>query len=87
MMSVLAAGYAQTVTAQNLAHLQSVTLLDPACDSARLIKQALPVKLVPEKEEWRLGLLDKLLELRGEKRAAGEDIKSVTEMISSLCST
>ena len=86
-MSVLAAGYAQTVTAQNLAHLQSVTLLDPALDSTRLIKQALPVKLVPEKEEWRLGLLDKLLELRGEKRAAGEDIKSVTEMISSLCST
>ena len=60
-----------------------LTMLDPALD----IKLALPVKPVPEKEEWRLGLLDKLLELRGEKRAAGEDLKQVTAMISSLCST
>ena len=86
-MAELAAGFAQTVTFQNLAHLRNLTKLNPSLDSIREIKQALPVKLVPEKEEWRLGLLDSLLELRREKRAAGEDSKSVTEMISSLCST
>ena len=87
MMAELASGNAQTVTSVNLAHLQHLTMLDPALDSIRDIKLALPVKSVPEKEEWRLGLLDKLLELRGEKRAAGEDLKQVTAMISSLCST
>ena len=87
MMAELASGNAQTVTSVNLAHLRQLTMLDPALDSIRDIKLALPVKSVPEEEEWRLGLLDKLLELRGEKRAAGEDFKSVTEMISSLCST
>ena len=86
-MAKLAAGFAQTVTFQNLTHLRNLTKLDPSQDSIREIKQVLPVKMVPEKEEWRLGLLDRLLELRREKRAAGEDFKSVTEMISSLCST
>ena len=86
-MAKLAAGFAQTVTFQNLTHLRNLTKLDPSRDSIRAIKQALPVKMVPEKEEWRLGHLDRLLELRREKRAAGEDFKSVTEMISSLCST
>ena len=70
-----------------LLHLQKLTQLDPVSDSVRCIKMALPVKLVPEEEEWRLGLLDKLLDLRVERRAAGEDEKAVTAMISSLCST
>ena len=87
MMVELASANAQTVTSVNLAHLQNLTMLDPTLDSIRDIKLALPVKSVPEEEEWRLGLLDKLLQLRGEKRAAGENSKQVTAMISSLCST
>ena len=87
LMAELAMENAQTVTASNLAHLQKLTQLDPVSDSVRSIKMALPVKLVPEEEEWRLGLLDKLLELRVKRRAAGEDEKAVTAMISSLCST
>ena len=86
-MAELAMENAQTVTASNLAHLQKLTQLDPVSDSVRSIKMALPVKLVPEEEEWRLGLLDKLLELRVKRRAAGEDEKAVNAMISSLCST
>ena len=86
-MAELASGNAQTVTSCNLDHLQKLTMLDPVLDSTRAIKEALPVKLVPEKEEWRLGLLDKLLKLRAEKQAAREDAKSVIAMISSLCST
>ena len=87
LMAELAMENAQTVTASNLAHLQKLTQLDPVSDSVRSIKMALPVKLVPEEEEWRLGLLDKLLELRVKRRAAGEDEKAVNAMISSLCST
>ena len=88
-MANLAMGNAQTVTSSNLAHLRKLIplALDPLLDSVRIIKEALPVKLVPEAEMWRLGLLDKLLELRVEKRAAGEDVKVVSSMISSLCST
>ena len=88
-MANMAMGNAQTVTSSNLAHLRKLIplALDPLLDSVRIIKEALPVKLVPEAEMWRLGLLDKLLELRVEKRAAGEDVKVVSSMISSLCST
>ena len=87
MMAELAMENAQTVTASNLLHLQKLTQLDPVLDSVRAFKVALPVKLVPEVEEWRLGLLDKLLDVRVERRTAGKDVKAVTAMISSLCST
>ena len=61
MMADLAAGYQQTVTAVNLAHLRELTGLDPIWDSIPQLKRALPVKEVPLGEEWRTGLLDKLL--------------------------
>ena len=87
MMAVLAAGQAQTVTAVNLAHLRALTGLDPALDSIRQIKDSLPVKTVPDGEQWRLGLLDNLLVLRAEKQAEEEDVKRVVALLSSLCST
>ena len=87
MMAVFAAGQAQTVTAVNLAHLKSLTGLDPAWDSIRQIKESLPVKTVPAGEQWRLGLLDSLLALRAEKQAEEEDVKRVVALLSSLCST
>ena len=86
-MANLAAGWAQTVTARNLAHLQNLTNLNPLWDSLQVIKRALPVKQVPEVESWRLGLLDKLMEMRTDQQRAGEDVKTVTAMISSLCTT
>ena len=87
MMAVFAAGQAQTVTAVNLAHLKSLTGLDPAWDSIRQIKESLPVKTVPAGEQWRLGLLDSLLALRAEKQAEEEDVKRIVALLSSLCST
>ena len=86
-MASLAAGWAQTVTARNLAHLQNLTNLNPLWDSLQQLKRALPVQQVPEVESWRLGLLDKLMEMRTDQQRAGEDVKTVTAMISSLCTT
>ena len=86
-MAALAAGWAQTVTARNLCHLQSLTGLDPVSVSSHQLKAALPVKEVPDSELWRLGLLDNLLALRAEKQGDSESMKRTVAMLSSLCST
>ena len=86
-MSELAAGWAQSVTAVNLRHLQKLTGLDPVHDSFQQIKDMLPVKEVPVSEQWRLGLLDHLLALRAEVQKDSERLKSVVAMLASLCST
>ena len=86
-MCELASGWAQTVTAINPEHLRELTGLDPAVDLIRLIRQALPVKEVPECEQWRLGLLDALLALRSERQKNNEEVKSIVAQLSSLCST
>ena len=87
VMAALAAGWAQTVTARNLSHLRNLTGLDPTTDSFRQLRTALPVKEVPESEQWRLGLLDRLLVLRAEYQESSEDMKRTIAMLSSLCST
>ena len=51
------------------------------------LKAALPVKEVPDKEKWRLGLLDSLLMERTELENQGLDTRRVVAMLSSLCST
>ena len=87
MMAELAAGCAQTTTAANLAHLRQLTGLDPVLDSLQQLKQMLPRKEVPEKEQWRLGLLEQLLTLRSQQQSEGKDTKRVVALLSSLCST
>ena len=86
-MSELAAGWAQSFTSVNLKHLQNLTGLDPVHDSLQQIKDVLPVKQVPDNEQWRLGLLDHLLALRAEVRTDSVKSKSVVAMLASLCST
>ena len=51
------------------------------------IKGCLKALQVPKVEEWRLGLLVTLFEMRSEKLLRVEDTKGVTAMIDSLCST
>ena len=87
MMAELASGFAQSITAVNLAHLRQLTGMDPVLDSCQQLKQMLPRKEVPEEEQWRLGLLDQLLLLRGQQQCEGKDTKRVTALLSSLCST
>ena len=86
-MAKLAASDRRTVTAGNLAYVSDLTKMD--CESAGWldIKTALPVQEVPEKETWRLGLLDCLMKERDSLESEGRDTKCTVAMISSLCST
>ena len=59
LMDELTAKDARSTTACNL------TGLDCATADRRQVKSLLPMKCVPEKESWRLGLLDALLHERG----------------------
>ena len=87
LMAEMVAKDARTTTACNLAYLTSLTGLDCTTADKRQLKALLPVKTVPEKESWRLGLLDILLYERGVLEKEGSDTKRVISMISSLCST
>ena len=86
-MARLVAEDRRTVTATNLSYLSDLTKLDPVEVGTPEVRAALPVKGVPEKEAWRLGLLDHLLEKRSELEREGEDVKRVVALISSLCTT
>ena len=87
LMAELVSRDARTTTAGNLAYLASLTNLDCATASKLEVKSLLPVERVPEKESWRLGLLDSLLKERSCIEKEGGDTKRVISMISSLCTT
>jgi len=87
LMAELVAKDARTTTACNLAYLTSLTGLDCMAVDKWQVKSLLPVECVPDKESWRLGLLDVLLQERGVLEKEGGDTKRVISMISSLCST
>ena len=87
LMSEIVAKDARTSTAGNLAYLSSLTGLDCTEAVKQQVKDLLPVESVPDKESWRLGLLDLLLYERGVLEKEGGDTKRVISMISSLCST
>ena len=78
----------RSVTCKNLRLLRKMSGMDNAefyCSNK--VKLKLPVKLVPEKEYWRTGLLTSLLTLRVERHSQVQDAKSVDAMITSLCNT
>ena len=78
---------ARTTMASNLAFVGGLTQLDVSQADMLQVKVALPVELVPEKESWRLGLLEKLMSDRVELEKEGKDTLRVVAMISSLCTT
>ena len=74
-------------TADNISYIKNLTNLSPWDYTSARIKRALPALQVPDKEKWRLGLLQSLFKLRNEKHSDISDTKRVTSMIDSLCST
>ena len=89
-MSVLAeliAKDARSSTADNLSYVSATTGLNCASAEKLAIKAALPIKVVPENERWRLGLLDSLLSERAALEKDGKEVKQVVSMLSSLCNT
>ena len=87
VMAQLVAGDRRTITAGNLAHVSALAGLDCATAGRLEVKAALPVTEVPEKESWRLGLLDCLMVERSRLEREDKNTRSVIAMISSLCCT
>ena len=78
----------KSTTCRNLRYPREVTTMDNAeYYSSWRVRDSLPVQKVPEKEMWRVGLLNHLLSLRSEKYKLVQDMKSICAMIDSLCST
>jgi hypothetical protein len=78
----------RSTTFKNLRYLREVTKTDSAENySSWRVRDSLPVQNVPEKEMWRIGLLNSLMGLRSEKYKMVQDTKSICAMIDSLCST
>ena len=78
----------KSVTCKNLKALSELTQLDePQYLPSATIKSCLPIRVVPENERWRIGLLDSLLKIRDEKKKDGTDSKSICAMLESLCNT
>ena len=87
-LALMVADDPRSVTSQNLRLLRELTGLEqPHMYSFFRVKSSLPVQRVPEKEQWRLGLLASLLQLRIEKHTRAEDTSSICAMIDSLCAT
>ena len=87
VMAKLAGEDRRTVTAGNLAYVSALTRMDCAQAGWLDIKAALPVQEVPEKETWRLGLLDCLIRERASLESEGKNAKDVIAVLSSLCVT
>ena len=77
----------QSTTAKNLLHIQNLTKLDPWVFSSQRIKLELPVKTIPEDQQWRIGLMEKLMMTRYSKHLCVEDSTRICAMLDSLCAT
>ena len=87
VLAELIAKDARSSTADNLSYVSATTGLNCASAEKLAIKAALPIKVVPENERWRLGLLDSLLSERAALEKDGKEVKQVVSMLSSLCNT
>ena len=88
MLARMMATDPRSTTSKNLSYLREKTgLEEPETFSSWRVKSELPVQQVPEHEEWRLGLLAKLLQMRQIKYMEVQDSKRITAMTDSLCST
>ena len=87
LIAKLATRDARSVLSCNLAFVSELAGLDCTVESAAVVRNALPVKTVPECEKWRIGLLDLLLRTRADLERQQSDTKRVIALISSLCTT
>jgi hypothetical protein len=78
----------RSTTCRNLSYLREVTgMANVEWYSSWRVRDSLPVQKVPEKERWRLGLLNSLLGMQTEKYLVVQDSKRICAMIDSLCNT
>ena len=78
----------RSTTYLNLRYMREMTSMNQAeLFSSWRIREVLPVRQVPQGEQWRLGLMTTLLEMRSDKHREVQDNKMICKMIKSLCST
>ena len=78
----------RSTTCANLRYLREVTkMVNVESYSSWRVRESLPIQKVPEREMWRVGLLNSLLNLRSEKYKMVQDSMHICAMIDSLCST
>ena len=78
----------RSTTCRNLRFLRQKTLMQQAESySSWRVKDALGMQKVPEHEQWRLGLLTSLLNMRQDRHNRVLDSKQLCGMIDSLSST
>ena len=78
----------RSATCRNLRLLGKKTgLRDPHEFASYRLKSSLLVQNVPQGEQWRIGLLYSLFQLRTERLQKVMDMKTISAMINSLCST
>ena len=88
ILARMVSGDPRSTTCRNLRYLREISKLDTVEHySAWRVKDALPVKKVPEKEKWRLGLLNTLMGMQSVRFIMVQDSKRICAMIDSLCST
>ena len=86
-MAGLATKDARSALSCNLAYVSGLSGLECKVESAAAVRSALPLKAVPECENWRVGLLDTLLRTRADLERQQSDCKRVIALIFSLCTT
>ena len=87
LMALIAGADARSVFRANSKYIERLTGLRIDTDSIAALKDRLPVQQVPEGEKWRLGLLESLLKLRGQKEVKVLETRRVGAMLDSLCIT
>ena len=87
VLSQIVARDAQAVTGRNLLNIQGEYNLDPWSRSVSSFKMRDVRNSIPEADNWRPELLNKLLIQRYEMNIGGEDFSEVTKLIDSLCSS
>ena len=77
----------RSTTAQNITYLENMTKFEVLRYAKWKVRQNLPLKVVPQSDNWRISLLTLLLEARQSGKYSQMNLSKLVadEMITSLC--
>ena len=87
LMASLVTRDVQSTTAKNLATIRRETGVHSLTVPPLLVRQNVPLAVIPVNQEWRLPLLSKLLHQRREMENSFLETKLISAVIDSLCSS
>ena len=85
MMKSIAASDIQSTTGKNCSSMKNGFNLDPLTMHVSSFPKEYTMYDTPEQDTWRLPLLSSLLRERYELSVTGEDTKTISDVIESLC--